>query len=543
LGIQPEELQDSAQRMVDDVAKYLRQKTAKSAPLPKLDSHTIWEHLEVQPQGATATLPIAWPEQSVEVAFVERVRLNKPSEQTSSFSFVEEASQELRLLRSTGFESALRGSSDEILLPTWLSTESFAMDEETGRFVLSGTIAHEFFGMSPAFDYGAISGANMFGFPEEGHSGGQFNPAEWIWVGSTKSGAIAPLDATVNTCSVDIDPNSGQIAALIFVGNGNEGAVVVYDTLGIRRVLTVLIGVAGNESIEFSSDGKWLLVGSTSIGHGCRLIEVETGRWVDVGYNNATWWPLDASTLLVLENEEGKNTPRLFSLLENEFVSSFPEITLDLPHNPDYPYIWDPVVDPGGIELLGQTPAGVTQEHQQEHGCGNRSTCIRLETGEGHVVQSVFIEGNPAYEREVRKSYWLSRNRKLSPVRLHPDISTIMNQPVTEHENLVASWGSNTAEVIVINALNRFVQQFQISDTSYLVPPVLAALIPLSDDNAMWERQCDWLVGLANGSLAAINNGEITGRSADAWKHFPSAISAILQGRSDLIDPMSATWV
>jgi WD40 repeat protein len=484
---------------------------------------SMWELLDLQPNGTVASLPISWISHP-EFIFIERIR------NTKDISGSDEEILRLYNLRGTAFEKNLRDSDDRLLLPNWLTVSSFAIHETSGRFVFTGAIKKEFFGLSED----EILSSTLYLFLEV---------TQFLWIGSTKNGAIAPIAPIANNSSVDISQTENLIGAVISLG-GVDGVVVTFDNLGVCRVLTVLSHLSGNETITFSPDGKWLLISSTSTDHGCRLVEVESGRWVDSGVANATWWPLADSTLFTIESdiENAVNTPRLFSLEENKFVQDFPSIVLNVPHSQEYPHIWSPCVKSDGSEVLGETIAGISEEYRYANGAGSRPVRIDLETGNGALVFSPFIDDEQKFERDDEEIKWTDCGRSSVSTRLHPDL--VLKEPLTEHKNLPdRAKYPNGAESVLVAGLNRFIEKYQTDDTANLVPPVISSLLSLVEDADAWERQQEWITGLAGAISQAIQNGEITGHDAVAWDYFVTSVNAINQDNKESISILNTIWV
>jgi hypothetical protein len=273
------------------------------------------------------------------------------------------------------------------------------------------------------------------------------------------------------------------------------------------------------------------------------LIEVESGRWVDSGVANATWWPLADSTLFTIENEieNAINTPRLFSLAQNKFVHDFPSIALDIPHNQDFPYIWSPCVKSDGSEVLGETMAGISEEYQRTHGGGVRPVRIDIKTGKGVLAFSPFVDAEQKFERDDREVRWIDCDHNPVSTYLHSDLT--LNEPLTDHKNLSRVNDSNAAESVLVAGLNRFVEQYQTDNTADLVPPVIAALLSLAKDGDAWERQREWIISLADGISQAIQNGKITEHNAVAWNYFIESVNAIYHNNIDSITPLDTVWV
>ncbi|TDO48242.1 hypothetical protein EV651_1238 [Kribbella sp. VKM Ac-2571] len=537
LGIEESQLMQLSQRLVDDLAAGLAELGKVNAPsLPvKTTVTSLWDRLETVPAGAAPTRQIDWPSSTADYTVIERVRESVP-EGTSTFESLDLLAQQLRAQRGSGFEHAWRGAGDALLSPSWLTFQSAAFDPESGRIVATGHLNHEVWDLSPAHDLGAIDGRNGFSFSEQGHAGGVVWPSSSLYVGSTRTGILVPLDATLNVLTVDLHAVTGTIAALAHLG-GSTAAVFLFDPSGERHLLTVVEDISGNEPIRFSGDGEWLLISGSQAS---TLVEVATGRWLRLDVGNAAWWPLGDSSLLTVTHDNGTATPQIFSLESNSYTRTYPQITLDVPLLSSFPYTWFPAVSPDGREILVQTPAGVTTEYQSEHGVGGHLARVTLDDGQGRLVGEVFLNSERTLERDVREARWTGRPPS-HHIRLVPTLE--LNPPVTEHAYLDPGRWADEAERVLVLTLNKAIELTKEGkDISHLVPEILAALIPIGCNGDIWERQSEWLVGLQQSTNNLVANGTITGNAATAWRRYGSAIAAIQAGRLELIDPVTAAW-
>jgi hypothetical protein len=503
------------------------------------DTETVsmWQQLESPSADSTVVRKFEWPTQSIEYTITERVRNAVPSAE-STYESIDSRSRQLRAQRGSGFEYAWRSSQDTLLSPSWLTLNSAAVDAESGRVVAAGHLTHEVWGLPPVYDYGGMSGRNAL-FEDEGHPMGLVWPAQSLYVGSIHTGAMAPLDSTVNVRSVDLFGATSLIATTEFLGS-SAGAVSIYDAKGARRLLTVLGDDRGRAPIRFSGNGEWLLV--TESGSQSTLVEVATGRWLRLDVGNAAWWPVEDSTLLTITHEDGKAIPMLYSLASNSYTRRLPEIVLDAPLLEKYPYVWYPAVSPDGHELLALTPAGVLQEYQSKNGVGNHLARVNLADGRGILASQAFFDAEQTKESDVDEVRWTAR-QPAREIHLHPDLEARLSSPVTQHEWLDPARWADEAERILVFSLNKAIAlSDRDQDFSHLVPEILSALVPVSHDSNIWERQSGWLRGVKATASRDIVNGYITGSSATAWRRIGAAIAAIESGRPDLIDSVGAIW-
>lgn len=534
-NVSAEQLDELSQSIADDFAAgvaRLRKATPSAEPVlpPEPDGIPLWKRLESFPPETTDLRPFRWPALAVYTT-IERVRESVPEEH-STFESINTLAHHLRAKRGAGFEHSWRSSGDAPISPTWLTVTSASLDPVTGRAVASARLTHEVWGLPPAHDLGAIDGRNAT-FSENGHPGGLYWPASSLYVGSAQSGAFLPLDATVNVLAVDLHGATGTIGTLEHLG-GSTGAVALYDENGQRRLLTVVDGLAGNEPLRFNGDGSWLLITGSRTS---TIVEVTTGRSLQLNVANTAWWPLGESSLLTVEHEGGRAVPRLFSLATNSYTRTFSEITLNVPMLTDYPYLWFPSVSPDGTEVLVLTPTGVTDEYQREHGTGDRVARVTLTDGRGKLLNDPYFNADQSLERDVREVRWTGRPTG-HPVQLHPDLAAELRDPVSVHEHLSPARWADEAERILVSTLNKAIELTKAHQPMHhLIPEVLATLVPVAKAPDVWKRQSEWLVGLQK-ATSNLTDSLSTNGNAAAWRAFGSAIAAVQAGRPELIDPL-----
>ncbi|WP_174546172.1 hypothetical protein [Nocardiopsis dassonvillei] len=539
LGSDREQIEQWSQELVDDLATGLAElRRADEPPLPdgpRADS--LWERVESAPSGAGKVRAFPWPKQPVDHTCVERVRESMPDGE-SAFDLLDSVARMLQEARGSGFERVWRAGNEDLLSPAWVTPKSAAFDADSGRVVAAACLTHGAWGLSPAYDLGAIDGRNLSTFADAGHTDGLNLPGTPLYVGSTRTGVLVPFDATLNLISVDLHGASGRIGMLEFLGF-STGAVSVYEPSGERRVLTVVENLIGSEPVRFSGDGSWLMVlGSTE----STLVEVTTGRRLSLDVGNAGWWPLADAELLSVVHEDGTAIPRLFSLESNTWTRSFPEITLDVPLLSSFPYLWSPSVSPDGREILVKTPTGVSAEYQREHGAGSHLARVNLETGRGRLLHGAFLNDAQTLERDVEEARWTGR-APTRPIRLHSDLASRTEAPVTEHPHLDPAHWAEEAETVLVLSLNRAIELTgEGRNFSHLLPEILASLAAMARAPAIWERRSEWLIGLQQATNAKVVHREFTGKTAMAWRTYGSAISAVRAGRPELIDPIAASW-
>ena len=498
---------------------------------------SFWNQLEHPYENNAPVRQFEWPTDAVDYTLTERVR-EAVQEGNSTFDSVEKLAEHLHAIRGAGFEHSWRAAGDIRVSPSWLTLKDAAVDGESGRVVGVGHLTHEAFGMSPAHDLGAIDGRNAFGFTDAGHGGGLWMPTNALYVGSTRTGILTPLDAGWNFLSADIFGADGTVGTLDFLGS-SAGCVAVYDASGKRRELTVIDNVSGTELIHFSPEGNWLLISSSM---SSRLVEVTTGRHLTLNVGNAGWWPLHDSALLTIEHEGGQAVPRIFSLATNSYVHTFANVQLDVPLLPAYPFIWNPVVSPSGDEILAVTPAGVTPEYQQQHGVGGHLARITLSTGRGRLVHPTHFDPTETLERDASTARWSTRPPARS-VEIGADLAARIAPASLVHEYLVPGRWADEAQRMLTLTLNRAITLTQDDQAmAQLMPEILVSIQATAQSPEAWSAQREWVTGLLSPLGNMIAEGQLRGSDAAAWTRFITAVIAAEEGHPDSIDPLVANW-
>lgn len=545
----PAQLVALTQELVDQVAAGLRARhthhaAAGPAAVTKETAvlRSLWERVETGPAGTSPSRRVDWDLAGAEFTVTEMIRNTLPDSETlpadiDKYMVADEWARALRPVRGAGFEHTWRDDSDRRLDPSWVTLQSAAVDPATGRVAAAGRLTHENWGLSPAYDLGAITGSNGMSWPAKGHVDGLPYPTTCLYVGSLASGTLAPVDAQAPIVSVDLDPATGTIAVLESLGN--VGALAIHGPSGERHRLTV-INDSSTGSVRFSLDGRWLLVPRHD---GSLLCEVDTGRHLQLPVTNCGWWPLADSTLLEFAHESGKVIPRLFDLESNAYVHEFPQVTLQEGWLPGLEYAWRPAASPDGTEVLVQSPAGVSVEYRGLHAVGHHLAKISLHDGRGGLVRPALLDESRPWERDVAETRWVGPFPVRS-VRLHPDLSGRLQEPVLDHEYLAADRYSPEAEEFLVKTLNHAIELTQ-NDAAmaHLMPEILMSMATLAADPARWQKREQWFTNLSDATGNMCESGELTGPSAAAWRHFATAVTHLLAGQPELIDPVAATWV
>ncbi|HWU33356.1 MAG TPA: hypothetical protein VN108_10795 [Marmoricola sp.] len=420
--------------------------------------------------------------------------------------------------REVGYGGAWRAAGDSLLSPAWSSLRSVAVDPGSGNVVAAGRLASAAWGID--------------------NNAPAFLQIDGLYVGSLRSGSLLPLDLGISASSVDLNPVTGEIAVFHHLASSTF-AVSIIDRHGVRRLLTVIEELAGNEPIHFSPDGRWLLVPhSMGVSH---IVEVSTGRWLLLNVGNCAWAPATASGLITIAHHDGKAFPRLFDLETNSFVQDFPAVELDVPLLESYPHLWWPAVSPDGSEVLAQTPAGATVEYQSTYGVGSHLARFDLQSGRGRLITSPFANDAQTLERDVIDARWTEPADPSWTLSLHPELSKELHEPVTQAQDptwLRRERWADEAEIVLVSVMNRAITLAQEeSSVAHLMPEIVAALSVIAN-SPVWPRQAEWLTNLRDITMSMVSSGEMDGDLSLPWMLFAIAIRAIEQGDSSEISAL-----
>ena len=507
-------------------------------------SQPLWDLVEKPDAHMQPTIPVQWTLGEAEFTWCERIRDLLPDSDTlppgaDKFTIAEQWAAQLKSIRGAGFEYTWRDPQDRRLDPAWITTRSALVEPNTGRIVAAGHPTHQTLGTSPAYDVGALNGSNGGTWTRAGHDQDLVYPTECLYVGSTRTGVLAPVDSAANLCSVDLDPITGTIAVMEALGS--SGCITVFDgATGIRRRLAFIAQISGGETLRFSGDGKWLLLPRQD---GAHLCEVATGRIVRLPLKYCCWWPLADSTLLEIVESDGRRVPRLFNLETGTYVHDFPAVWFEGVVTPDADYLLQPEVSPDGTEVLALSPVGVASEHQGEYGVSPHLVRVSLADGRGHLVVAATLDTPFPTERSVSEARWTG-TYPYREVVLGAALAGQLQAPVLDDPFLAPDRYSPEAEELLVKSLNRAIALFQDGqDVSHLMPTVVMSLNTAFADPEIWARQSDWLLGLGSTVASMIENKALSGRDAEVWLLFVIAVARLSQGHVDPFGPLRAAWI
>lgn len=504
----------------------------------------LWDLVDRAPEGKQLARPVAWSLPGAEFSWTERVRDLLPDSDSlppgmDRFALAEQCSRTLLATHGSGFEYTWRGPTGQLLSPPWITLRSVLHDPATGRVVAAGHLNHPELGLYPAYDLGALNGANGLSWPQQGYTDGLFYPTLCLYIGSTQTGSLVPVDSSTNHGSVDLDPFTGTIAVLEQLGS--TACISVYDgATGVRRRLAVIEQITGNETLRFSLDGEWLLLPRYD---GAYLCEVATGRITRLPATECCWWPLADSTLLDLTEVDGRRVPRLFSLETGSYVHEFPAVSFDGEADPGVSYLARPAVSPDGAELLVVTPAGVPPQQRAEHGVAGHLGRVTLTDGRGRLVAPAMLDAPFLAERDVSEARWAGPY-PYREVHLAPSLQAQLEEPLRQHEHLAADRYAPEAEALLVTALNRCVNLFQQGqDATHLMPEVVMSMITLRAEPPRWDGQNEWLNGIASTVTGMVSDGTLWGRAAAGWMSFARAYIQIAATGRSTVSPAEVAWV
>lgn len=504
-------------------------------------TQALWRLIEEPDPTVRPVREHRWAVSDEPYTFVETIRNTLPDSDTlpagiSKFDVAHAWAEQLEGVRDAGFEYRWAGASDRRLDPTWVTFRSAAHDPATGRIVAAGSPTHRTWGLSSAYDLGAITGSNGLTWPALGHGDGLFYPTNSLYVGSSRTGLLAPVTSSTNIISVDLSAE-GDIAVL--ESYGSAGAVSTVSGAGELTRLTLLEDHAGNEVVRFSPDAKWLLVSRYD---GSYLIDVTTGRFSRLPLRNCDWWPASDSTLIELSLQDGRCTPRLFSLDHGEFVEDLPPVAFDVPLVKGLEHMFHPRCSPDGNKMLIGTFAGVSADYRERYGVGGHLALVDLITGQASLVFPALLNESAPWERDIADARW-TQPAPARSISLHASLEQDLQAPVPVPAELTNGRYAEEAEQLLVTSLNHVIARTQAGlDVAPFMPDVVVSVATLSEDRARFAGQAEWLTGLARATSDLAANGQLDSRAATAWSHFSTAVTAALDGTPDLERGIRSSW-
>lgn len=196
-----------------------------------------------------------------------------------------------------------------------------------------------------------------------------------------------------------VSPDGSRVAVLEFRG-GADGVLSVTDIVtGARVEVTSVEHVSGNETPQWSSDGKWILLST----HPALLVDVDGRRQMTFsGSDNPNltavdWWPKrGGSIIFMLSGSEGRFQVREFDLSTGTHTT-ISEVRL--PTQPDLA-LWRhimayPKVSPVDNTVLVGISLGPPGAYQEQHGGRYRMAMLEAGTGEVRQLFEPFVDGTP----------------------------------------------------------------------------------------------------------------------------------------------------
>lgn len=521
------------QHLTDSYARQ-RERVASDAPTaaPRGDLWTRVEGRPGLPNRPVGSMAELTGRQPVGIAGL-RFAVPKGADSFERVSFL---SQQLMEATGSGFAPAVACGEalERPANPDWLCIDSIVVDPASGRIILAARPSHVMYGMDRAFDYGAANGRNLT-WAEHGHGGGLWFPTTLLYVGSLRSRVLVPWSASQNIENVDYHAGRQLIGVLEFLGNSTF-AVAVVEAQGTRRLLTVVEGLSGNETVRFSPAGDWLLVTRWDRS---LIVDVQTGQHAWLQARNAVWWP-EGSALLAVDTTDGVNVPQLYDLSTNAWVKKFPRIMMDRPALSNFPTAWAQGLDAEGRQLLIKAATGVTPEFQHEYGTGDRMGVVDLETGQARMM-TTFLDREEQLERFVEEARWTTPPRSDTGITLDASIRATLDEPVTEHEWLAPERWADQAREIYVRLFDKAVEAANEGEgPGRLLPELLCCLIAMAKDASLWNKWSPRMNDVSGALQARMVDGRIQGEALAEWQQFCSAVAALDAGTPEVIDLVAA---
>ena len=504
-------------------------------------TRALWKLIEEPVPSDRPVREHTWAVSDEAFTFVETVRNTLPDsdalpEGINKFDVAHAWATQLEGVRGGGFEYRWAGESDRRLDPSWVTLRSVAHDPATGRIVAAGSPTHRTWDLSSAYDLGALTGSNGGSWRALGHGDGLFYPTNALYIGSERTGQLAPVTSSTNIISVDLSP-AGDIAVL--ESYGSVGAVSIVTGIGELTRLTLLEDHSGNEVVRFSPDANWLLVARYD---GSYLIEVATGRFLRLALRNCDWWPAEDSMLIELVVDDGRCAPRLFSLASGEYVEDLPTLAFDVPLVKGLEHMFHPRCSPDGKQMLVTTFAGVSAEYRERFGVGGHLGLVDLPTGQASLVFPALLNTSAPWERDVADARW-TQPPPLRETSLHSSFGTALQEPARVPDELINGRYAEEAEQLLVTSLNHVISRTQAGlDVAPFMPDVVVSVATLSEDPARFAGQAEWLTGLARATSDLAANGQFDSRTEAAWSHFWNALEAAVDGNPNRVLGITSSW-
>lgn len=377
------------------------------------DRQRLWDKVETPPPEVGARSSWVFPTELGDFTYVQSFHEDVPDE-LLTFDTLDRIGKQLNQSRGQAYEGVLRTADGVRISPPWLHVEDAAVDVPSGRIVLAARVNHQSCGLSPAYETG-IGGRNIRRFVDEGQPPGLYFPSHQVYVGSMKTGVIGPVGFSHDAHAVDYHHGRHLIGVLTHLGSAT-GAASVIDEAGTWRTLTTIEGLSGGFTpFGFSPDGAWLLV---SHHDHVTLVEVTTGRHVEIPVTGGYWWPGSPSTLVTLHNSPDGSFLETFDLSSNKGATRLSNhIVMDRPLDEGFVTGFHMMPSPDSTHVLVSTHAGVRRDYQQLHGCGARIGAVSTTTGRGTVLGDIVLDeelgidvaqphdGSPAFRRAAGSSF------------------------------------------------------------------------------------------------------------------------------------------
>lgn len=498
----------------------------------------LWDKVELPPSGAEGQEHWTFPPVLGDFTYVQQFREDVPD---ASYEALDQIGRDLTRSRGQAFEGVLRTGDGARVSPPWLHVEDGVVDGVSGRVVLAARINHQACGLSPAYESGSVGLRNTQKFVEAGHPRGLFWPTNQLYVGSTRTGVIGPVNFSHDVHAVDYHDGRQLIAALTHLGS-STGAVSVIEPTGEWRVLTTIEELSGGFTpFGFSADGAWLLV---SHHDHVTLVEVDSGRHVVAPIPGGYWWPGSASSVVTLRNLPEGSYIETFDLMSNTVTGRSPALVMDRPLADGLLLGFSPMPSPDGTQVLVSTHAGVRRDYQRKHGCGTRIGAVQVATGRGTVLGDIVLDEDLGIERRCSAARWVARSPASGSVELHPDLAAQLAPPTVEHDWLVPDRWSDEAEQVLILTLNNAIDAFK-HDRYFgtLLPEIIGSLVCVATNPTLMDRHREWLSGLHEYVVTHMASGVMSPIDAVQWAQLADAFEDVAAGRASDVEPLSLSWL
>lgn len=300
----------------------------------------------------------------------------------------------------------------------------------TGGYYVVGSLAPSALGFPSVTDVASRDGRNLVWAEQTPVLGTFLFLPEYVHRYQRVGGDFTTPYALANTNAVAESVDGAWFAAMEHIG-GSRFDIRVFDRATGDLRLSIPSAGSGSESIHFSPDGSWLLVDGWigASDEKPNLIHLGTGRGMTLdvgGHVSINWFPsAGPSTLLGSRMGSERSATELFTF---DLATATEAVVGEVDIHPGSAALG--LVDQlrphrDGRQILCLTFAGLTVEHQQQHGGRTIATLIDLEDMSVEPVKPQFLSDVPGAQRSHKSPTWLNaQDAPAAALELCPDLES-----------------------------------------------------------------------------------------------------------------------